>query len=173
MRARTIRRSQTSTVRVRHVRFVVRRIEVFSVPTAWENNSRPNAARAILIRQLRRIFRITRRKALSILQTPMAQAGLAGFLGRGVASKHAEARLEGSHLAIFGGVWHVVDGHAAVLLEPDVCELRHALEGAVFGGLEVERGGPVVGEVFRVGARGAGGFGRWVIFGGFHLGRVC
>lgn len=172
MRARAIRRPQPPSVRIRHMRLMVRRIEVLSIPAARENNRRPNPAGAILIRQLGGILAIAGREALAVLQAPMAQAGFRGLLGRRVAGEHAEAGLEGGHFAVFGGVGHVVDGHAAVLLQSDVGELRDALEGRVLGGLEVERGGPVVGEVFRVGAGGAGGEGGGVVFGGFHLGGV-
>jgi hypothetical protein len=67
----------------------------------------------------------------------VAEGGTVGFLGHGVAGDHAEAGLEGGEFAVFGTVGHVVHGHAAVLLDTDVSELRDALEGAVLWGLEI------------------------------------
>jgi hypothetical protein len=57
-------------------------------------------------------------------------------------------------------------------LEPHVGELGHALECTVFGRLEVERGSPVVTEVFAVGAGCASRTFRRVKDTGFHLQHV-
>jgi hypothetical protein len=86
----------------------------------------------------------------------MAERGAAGFLSHGVASNHTEAGLEGGHLAVLGGVGHVVDGHTAVLLETYVGKLRDALKGRIIWGLEVKGGCPVVAKVLGVGAGCAG-----------------
>lgn len=172
MRARTRWRAQTATIRVRNMALMVRRIQILAIPTAREDNSCANAPRAVLVRQLRSILAIAWRKALTIFQTTMAYGSSIGFLGKWVASQHAEAGLKGSHLAVLGGVSHVVDCHAAVLLQSDVGELRNALKGAILWGLEVQGGGPVVAEVLRVGARCAGGEGGGVVYRGLHLDRV-
>jgi hypothetical protein len=172
MRARTRRRAQTATIRIGNMALVVRGIQILAVPTAGEDNGRSNAPRTVLIRQLCSILSIAWREALTILQTTMAYGSFVWFLGKRIASQHAEARLEGGHLAVLGGVGHVVDCHAAILLEPDIGELWDALESTVLWGLKVHGGGPVVAEVLGVGAGCAGGEGGGVVDGGFHLDEV-
>lgn len=55
----------------------------------------------------------------------------------------------------------VVDCDTTLNVEADVGNLRNTLEGAILG-LEVGISGPVVGEIFRVCAAGAGGLGRGI-----------
>ena len=69
------------------------------------------------------------------------------FVEHGVTGEHTEAGAEGCHFIVFGRVGHVVDSHAAVLLEADVGILGDALEGAIFRRAKVEGGCPVVAEV--------------------------
>lgn len=127
---------------------MIRGIQVLAIPAAREDNRRADPLGAILRRQLRGIFPIAGSKPLAVAQTSVADGGLVGvFLHHGVAGDHAETGFEGRHFAVHRAVRHVVDGHAAVLLEADVGELGDALEGGVFGGAKVEGGGPVVGEV--------------------------
>jgi hypothetical protein len=169
VRTRTIRRAQPASIGVSDMTLMIWTIQIYSIPATGENDSRPNTAGAVLIREFRRIFSITRRKALPIAQAPVADGGFVCFLRHGVTGDHAEAGFKSSHFVVFGGVGHVVDCHAACLCEPDVCELRHALEGAVFWALEVEGGGPVVAEVFAVGTGCACGALGGVEDAGFHL----
>lgn len=155
MRAGACWRPETTAVGVRDVALVVRRVEIFSIPARWEDDRCPNPARTVFVRQLSGVFGIAWGEAFAITEAAMTDGGLVSFLGHWVASDHAEAWLKGSHLAVLGAVGHVVDGHAAILLQSNVGELRNALEGAVLGRLEVQGGGPVVAEVLRVCARRA------------------
>lgn len=148
MCTRTLWRAQPPTVTIRHVALVIRRIEVLTVPTAREDDSRADPLGAVLERQLCRVLGVAGREALAVSEAAVADGGLVLVrLGHGVAGEHAEAGLEGGHFAVGGRVRHVVDGHAAVLLDADIGKLRDTLERAVFRGAEVEGGGPVVGEV--------------------------
>jgi hypothetical protein len=90
-------------------------------------------------------------------------------LDHGVASEHAKSGFEGSYFVVLGGIWHVVDCHAAILLQTNVCKLWDALVGAVLGRFEIQRRGPVVAEVFAVGAACAGGFCDGVVVSRVHL----
>jgi hypothetical protein len=116
---------------------VVRRIEVFAIPARREDHCRADASGAVLGGKLSSVLGVAWRKALAVLETAMAKRGAARFLGHGVAGNHAEAGLEGGHLAIFGGVGHIVHGHAAVLLDAYIGELRDTLKGGVVWGLKV------------------------------------
>lgn len=90
------------------------------------------------------------------------------FIWRGVKlqknSGYATYRLEGGDLGCAAKRLHVVDSDAAILLEPEVCELRDALERAILGRSEVYAGSPVVAHVL---GKGAGGARRQL--GGVHV----
>lgn len=172
MRAWACWGAETSAVGISNVALVVRRIEIFAVPAGGEDDGSPNAARAILVGKLSSVFGIAGSEALAVAHAAMADGCFVGFFGHWVAGDHAEAGLEGGHLAVLGAVWHVVDGHASVLLEPNIGELRHTVESAVLGRLEVQGGSPVVAEVLGVGARSTGGLGRRIVLLWLHLYRV-
>ena len=134
---------------------VIGRIEVLAIPARRKDDSRSDAARTVLVGQFRSIFCVAGCEAFPVLQASMADACAIGLFGHGITRNHAEPRLEGRHLVVLRRIRHVVHRHATVLLEPHVGELGHTLKRTILGRFEVQRGSPVVAEVFAVCARRA------------------
>lgn len=146
-----------AAARIRHVRRVIGRIQRLAVPARREPHvghdalgARPRGHRVGL-----------GRAGGERVEADKGHLAVAGGFGLGaprrVADDHAEARLEGLHLAaLVRG--RVVDCHAAAAgaVEADVGPLGDADVGPV-AGAEVEDGGPVIGEVLGEGAGCAGG----------------
>lgn len=173
MRSRAVRAAEATIVGVGNVCLVVWRVQVLSIPAGREDDGCADATRAVLIWELSSVFGITRRKPLAIPETAVANRGFVlTLLVRGVSCDHSETGLECRHLAILGTVRHVVHRHASVLLDPKVGKLGDSLEGTILRGLEVQRGGPIVAEVLRVGASRASRLARQIVCDWFHLRRV-
>lgn len=151
--------------RIRHVRLVVGAVGVLPVPAGRERDDRSDAAVAEAARQRLAVGRA----AVDVGVVARARHAAVADLGRvararerRVADQHPEARLERRHRRRPVRRRDVVHRDAAVGAEALARELRDAAVRAV-ARAEVEHRRPVVGEVLREGAAGAGGLARQVV----------
>lgn len=89
--------------------------------------------------------------------------------GGGVSNEHPETGLEGSDFCFSVIRGDVIYGYSTVTTQTGAHKLWDAFVGAVTGA-EEKHSGPVVGEVVREGAAGAGGFGGEVVGSWVHGG---
>jgi len=179
---RTLVSREVGVAGIGDVAMMIGRVDVLAVPAGWEDVRDADTARTRLGRELGRVGAVAggavaARGALGFGQAAVAVDEGTGSLRTkgGITSNHAEALGEcGSFLVATTEGPHVVDGETAVLLEEGAIEaavghLWDATECAVFGRLEVDRGGPVVAEVLDHLARSALGCRSRVDRGGVHL----
>jgi len=138
---------------VKHVRLVVRAVQILAIPACREVVNSHNATFTWLVGEIRKLGES---RPLSF-QANEAQTIMFALIVTGrAANGHSEAWLKRGHLLVAVGterLLRIVDGHSAIDAVGQCCILhdRYTLVRAVRM-LEEHHGGPVVGEVLSKGA---------------------